>query len=415
MTLESDRGLRQHLTSSAYISNGTSVRQGNPFSRLDLKRQRLLTSVLAHIRTGYVANRTPPYDTPPLLVLYSCNNTESRCGPLHDRLLSVTSAYFFSMLWDGAAFAFDMRVPVKFEWYFEPIPGYMSMTTDHADLYLGRADAATIRRVDHMEFTALATEDYRTQLKADNIRILQTSRWDNWMAMRNNPSMSRSRDKYQLNHLSSKSEWFWVASRLLFAKPSSWLAKHLTPYRNLMGGYVVWSESLSFMDPANMITPAISDWFRIGIHMIQKDSAECLASRIASLCSTAEDLGKECHIFLSSTSRESLDRLRKAISLPELKDHHRIQVHTVAEHYDFSELNTAPKSSNSAWTLMSAEDRLKSTYARIFMDWMILSRMDYLVGQEGDDFLKTAAWAAQVRTDLLHLSSNCQFQAMEDW
>jgi hypothetical protein len=47
---------------------------------------------------------------------------------------------------------------------------------------------------------------------------------------------------------------------------------------------------------------------------------------------------------------------------------------------------------------------------------VILTRMDYLVGPQADDFIKTAAWAAQVQTDLLmDDTASCQFKPMMDW
>ncbi|KAG0178444.1 hypothetical protein DFQ28_004446 [Apophysomyces sp. BC1034] len=409
-----DQSLKQAPSSSVHIKDAKPVRFDNPFSRLTAARQRLLTSVLAHIRTGYVANRTPPDDTPPLLVLYSCASNETKCGTLPERLLSVTSAYFFSMLWNGAAFAFDMRVPVKFEWYFEAVPTYMAMTTVHADIYLKRADATTILKTDHMKSTALATEDYMKRFQAEKVKILQTEHWDNWMAMRDNPSMSRYRDKYQLNELTAPSDWFWVASRLLFTKPSEWFASHLAPYRNLMGGHIVWSESLSSMNPASMITPIASGWFRIGVHATQESDEECLALRAANLCVKADKLGKECHIFFSAESRKSLDRLRKALSHYRQENDRQIEVHAVADRYGFSDLNDSPKTPGRGSIFMSDEERLKLIYVRTFMDWVILSRMDYLVGQKGDEFLKTAAWSAQVGTDLCS-PLTCKFQPMEEW
>jgi hypothetical protein len=96
-------------------------------NRLDAKHQQLLTSALAHIRLRYIANRTPDYSTPPLLVLYSCKVRQYSCGPLSERLINTTNHYYLSMLQQGSAFAYDMVLPVRFEWFFEPLPSYMSM------------------------------------------------------------------------------------------------------------------------------------------------------------------------------------------------------------------------------------------------------------------------------------------------
>lgn len=393
---------------------------GHKFDRFTPARRQLLSSALAHIRLGYVANRTPPYSTPPLLVLYTCrpDTTSATCGSLDHRLVNIASAYYFSMLQQGSAFAYDMTFPAKMEWFFESSPSYMSMNVDQADYYLERAEIRQIKTETTLSTAELVQRQFMDDYQAEGITIVKTGQWQgNWLDLKENPSMKALRDKYRLNHLPQKSDWFWLASRLLFSKPSSKLRGHLEPYRELMGGKLELSESLSSFDPDNSpVTPefATKGWMRIGLRVGKygtQEEAICLCTHIANVCRKHTD---NCHVFVSAPNRDLLLTLRK-----ELHKHQNVAaVHAVAEGYGFADLDQESENSLDHSIFDSDDGRLVKDYARTFMDWMILSRMDYLVGQEKDGFLKTAAWAAQVHTDVsVHntTSRNCRIIPMYDW
>lgn len=376
----------------------------NPYRRLNTT---LLTSVLAHIRVGYVANRTPDIDTPPLLVVYNCRHDE--CGPsLEGWLMSITSAYIFSMLWDGSAFAVDMESPVKLEWYFETDPKHMSMTPGQVEFYSSQADPSTVLRLDQMPAHELSTTDFMARYRSDNVKIMSCSRWDPWWHVLNNPSMKHLRDKYRLGQL-THSEGFWVVSRLLFNKPSEWLAGHLEPYRDLMGGQL-------YVDPLSTQAKKPSwiqeRWMRIGVRITNDDNGiiECIAGRAANVCNRAQVMGKECHVFLSATLPETIDALQRTISerWQKINNHRPLMLHAVANSYQFK---TSPVEEE------DDELRRKLMYVRPVMDWLILSRMDFLLGTEGDAFLRTAAWAAQVETELYYDDEDdaCHLEPMTDW
>ncbi|KAI8365292.1 uncharacterized protein BYT42DRAFT_589481 [Radiomyces spectabilis] len=387
------------------------------FRRINKSRQAQLTSALAHIRTGYVANRTPDYDTPPLLVLYRCTDDAAQCGSFQDRLLSIASAYFFAMFWDGAAFACHMRSPVRFDWYFESLPSYMSMNTDQANFYLERADPASILTVPTMQREAFAKDNFVDTYRSQNVRIVQSSHWEDWSNMQKNPSMQKQRDKYQLGRLATQSEWFWIVSQLLFSNPTSWLAKQLEPHRDLMGGYIHASESLSPYDPGKEVAPHIRHWLRVGVRATS-GSDECMVSHAINVCDQAVAWNKECHIFLSAPSSDELKRLQSLVNRYEAKKTYRVIVHTVSQDYEFYDLHESleTRTSNALSFIESKEARVKQAYARTFMDWLILTRMDYLIGEEQDMYIKTAAWAAQVHTDLSSVThDDCRISAMKDW
>ncbi|KAI9315738.1 hypothetical protein BX666DRAFT_2028622 [Dichotomocladium elegans] len=384
--------------------NDLVIERRNPFQRLN---STLLTSVLAHIRVGYMANRTPDFDTPPLLVLYSCKENNS-CGSLEERLLGITSAYMFSMLWDGAAVGIDMDTPIKFDWFFETSPSYMCMNPGQVKFYLERADPATIRRAESMH--DLQTTDFVSEYTSQNIHILEAGNWAPWWTLRENAHMKVLRDKYQLEKL-ERSEGFWIASQLLFSKPSEWLADRLSPYQNIMGGGEMYVDPLH--KRPTMEGSIRERWTRVGVRMTSAEGADCIAARAAFVCSRAKLLGKQCHLFLSGSSPEVIEALRSAIAKRN-KDEQPMVIHAVAEHYEFTPLSMM---TGDPVLTESDEKRTKLLYARSIMDWVILSRMDYLIGTSGDDYLKTAAWAAQVQTDLYFPDNvrKCLINAMEDW
>lgn len=390
---------------------------GEAYNRLSASHQQLLNSALAHIRLGYVANRTPDVSTPPLLVLYSAHQQQQEQKSLDERLVDITSSYYFSMLQPGSAFAYDMTWPVKMEWYFEPAPIYMAMNTHQAQFYKNEAQPHQIEFHPH-QFTEdeLLETPFMEHFAERGIKIISTtdssgsSSTPMWMTLRENPSMQGARDKYRLNHLTQKSDWFWLTSRLLFSKPSGgWFAQQLEPYRDLMGGRLDYSESYSPLDPhARKVTPEFiatkQQWLRVGLRLGDVDTTakeiHALTAHIARLCQPPQQ-SIHCHVFISAPNRNLLQAARSSMTK------HKMAVHAIAEGYPFADLNDDDGSEK------VDETTLKKKYARTFMDWMILSRMDYLVGQQNDGFLKTAAWAAQVQTDVS--IENSRIIPMSDW
>lgn len=394
---------------------------GETYNRLTLNHQKLLNSALAHIRLGYVANRTPHYSTPPLLVLYSSHHQQNQHKTLDERLVDITNAYFFSMLQSGSAFAYDMTWPVRMEWFFDSSPGYMAMTTDQANFYKEKTQPHEIEyhpsAYTQEELSETPFLEYYTDR---GIKVISTTQWTStaWMTLRENPSMQAARDKYRLNHLVQKSDWFWLASRLLFSRPKKdWFESQLEPYREIMGGKLEYSEGLSMFDPqTKKVTPEFGSkqWLRIGLraHMssTQKD-IDCLVSHVANLCQRQQQEEEgSCHVFISAPTRQLLKALRSTLA----KHRQSIAVHAVAEGFGFADLNQESENSKDHSIFDTDENRLKKDYARTFMDWMILSRMDYLVGQQNDGFLKTAAWSAQVQTDV-NVENQCRIIPMSDW
>lgn len=380
-------------------------------SRLDSKHQQLLSSALAHIRLGYVANRTPHYSTPPLLVLYSCKTKAYPCGSLSDRLISITNHYYFSMLQQGSAFAYDMTLPVRFEWFFEPLPGYMSMNVDQANYYLNQ-EQKKIKQEPLLSKKDLVLRRFLEEYQEQGVTIVNTTVWKgDWIEFKKNPSMQALRDKYRLNHLPQKSDWFWIVSQLLFSQPTPELKSFLAPYQEIMGGKIDKSTSLSPLDPDSQATTAefrSKGWFRIGLRLAhyKEEDMDCIVRHIVQVCqATTQD--RSCHVFLSTSDRTLFNRARKELSAV-------VSVHAVAERYGFADLNESPESHGQLGLFESEGSRLKKDYARVFMDWLILTKMDYLIGQENDDYIKTVAWAAQVQTDLID-ERQCKIRPMTDW
>lgn len=394
----------------------TRTLAGEAYNRLSASHQQLLNSALAHIRLGYVANRTPDVSTPPLLVLYGAHQQQHQKS-LDERLIDITNSYYFSMLQPGSAFAYDMTWPVKMEWYFEPAPSYMAMNTHQAQFYKDKTQPHEIEYKHHFTEDELLETPFMEHFAERGIKIVSTTTtgggspvlW--WMTLRENPSMQGARDKYRLNHLMQKSDWFWLTSRLLFSRPASgsWFAQQLEPYRDMMGGRLDYSESYSPLDPhARKVTPefaATKPWLRVGLRIgdVDTDAKEihALTAHIAHLCQKQQQQSINCHVFISASNRDLLQAARSSMAK------HKIAVHAIAEGYPFAGLNEEPT------TERNDEAALKKKYARTFMDWLILSRMDYLVGQQNDGFLKTAAWAAQVQTDVS--IENGRIIPMSDW
>lgn len=387
---------------------------GHTFNRLTTSHQQLLNSALAHIRLGYVANRTPHYSTPPLLVLYSFHQQASTT--LDERLMDITNAYYFSMLQPGSAFAYDMTWPVKWEWFFQPTPGYMAMNSDQAQFYKDKIQPHEIQYQLSQPLQGL--DNYSFEIELKGTLILSTTHWPAaaYLDMAKNPSMKALRDKYRLNHLTQKSDWFWLTSRLLFSRGTDWLNQQLEPYREIMGGKLEYSESLSPYDPNSYkVTTefASKQWFRIGWRVANETNEQqmaCYVDHISNkVCNKATTAGGRCHVFVSAPSRPLLKLARKVLSKQK-----NLAVHAVAEGFGFADLHQESENSLDHSIFDTDEDRLKRDYARTFMDWMILSRMDYLIGKTNDGFLKTAAWAAQVQTDV-NEGVTCRIVPMSDW
>ncbi|KAI7854985.1 hypothetical protein BDC45DRAFT_568775 [Circinella umbellata] len=392
-------------------NNDIVIQRNNPYRQLN---NTLLASVLAHIQSGYVSNRTPDFDTPPLLVLYSCRKP-NQCGTFEERLLSMTTAYLFALLWDGAAFGIDMDAPVKFDWYYQTTLGYMSMNEGQVNYYLDKAeknDPSSILDLDTMSAQELESTNFMTQYRNDNVKILRCGQWENWKALLKNPSVWRYRDKYQLQKL-TQSQVFYIVHQILFRKPSDWLASHLGPYRDLMGGEMYRDPIKRRPIPYDSV---IHRWMRVGIHM-PSDSTQveldCVASKAAMVCRSAQIMGKECHVFLSAPSQDIIQDLQKSIQKRSQKERRTI-IHAVSESYEFT---PATAMAEADVVDPSDEQRVKLVYAREIMDWTILSRMDYLIGSHGDLFLKTASAAAQVETGVFEYNKDgeCEVVVMKDW
>ncbi|KAI9472310.1 MAG: hypothetical protein EXX96DRAFT_583600 [Benjaminiella poitrasii] len=391
-----------------------------PNTHIHSTRLQVLSSALAHIRLGYVANRTPYYSTPPLLVLYSCHHDQQCKQSFDERMIATVNSYYFSMLQQGSAFAYDMTWPVKWEWYFDPSPAYMSMNSDQANYYVEKAVSHQIKEEAVLSQHELRQRPFSEDYSAKQISIVNVGQWEgDWLDLGQNPSMQSLRDKYRLNHLEYKSEWFWIASRLLFSRPTEGFQRLLEPYSDLIGDKLDASiEHLPSLDYTGQVIPHETthkkDWFRVGLRVDQTPFSDryvaCLVTHITSICRRyLQKQQSSCHVFISAHSRDQLNRLRA-----EFRRHPVVAVHAVAEGYDFIDLNRySPSDIEQSG---KDESRLRKKFARPFMDWTILSRMDYLVGFESDQFLKTAAWAAQVRTDVLATSSDhCQIEPMSDW
>ncbi|ORE05864.1 hypothetical protein BCV72DRAFT_330039 [Rhizopus microsporus var. microsporus] len=350
-------------------------------------RRHRITSVLAHIRTSYVTNRTPDISTPPLLILYSCKPNQ-QCGTLAERMLDITHAYYNTMLHPkDAAFAYDMIYPVQFEWFLEPSPGYMAMRTWQAQYYLNRTEHQDVTYIPIINEASLADVPQR---------IIGTTVWQertNW-----NKTAAGKAGQYGLSRLAMKSDWFLIVSRLLFYRPTDWLSQQLEPYRELMGGQVRLGEGLNMLDPHNAILPpSHPSWFRVGVRVTDMGDVDRTAAQVQQVC-----VGN-CHVFISATSPGALARMRQRLLGV-------CSVHAVAEGHSFEDLDTPPKT----WRMFqSDEEQLKKQYARVFMDWMILTRMDYLIGREDDQLLKVAAWSAQVQTDVMRRDGS--FISFTDW
>ncbi|KAI8074901.1 hypothetical protein BC940DRAFT_286916 [Gongronella butleri] len=405
----------------------------------DLARLRLVYSALGHVRLGYVANRTPDYDTPPLLIIQTCSSAEMHCGTWGQRLLDMMHAYFFSMLTEGSAFAWEITWPLDLNHYFEANPGYMRLPSNHGHQYirqLGDKGLAhqfarkgkDVMRVDpETDYVQLYKSE---QDKSKKVTILETVHWqrDTFAALSSSSTMDRLRGKYRLNEL-NQSEWFWIMYRLLL-NPNPWLADKLAPYASLMGGSVRLGDSVSLREGGNQVQPEIaSQWFRVGVRVVDENDVNgspmddrqisCLWTRIDQLC---RESGKpQCHVFLSATSADLMARVKnlRPATKPAVaaKDGDRASpslfIHTLADTFPYTTWESTSQEVRTG-LFGASEDQLKTAYARPVMDWMILSRMDYLVGLDLDDDIKTAAWAAQVNTDLLS-KQTCQFHQLASW
>ncbi|KAL0088560.1 hypothetical protein F4703DRAFT_1735233 [Phycomyces blakesleeanus] len=358
----------------------------HPLSRLTQERRALLASVLAHIRIGYVANRTPDTDTPPLVVIYRCKETKCEFAL---NLKAISTAYLFAMLQEGAAMGFLMgNIPLQWEWYFEPVPRYMALSTQQTSMYRERANPETIYSME-ISTQVLANTDFASQFRSKQVRILEATHWGRWTALKTSQWMKPMRGKYRIDEL-SESEWFWVASRLLF-NPTDWLLEQLKPFEMLLGGHLRWSDSLALHDPTSYIAPSVSRWLRIGL---RGDSIlkSCLVQQIESLCGNIPK--NMCHVFVSSSTAGDLHDLLKTLKA-------YATVYVLPDAFGFSS---------------STNGDQRMLYVRPFLEWTILSRMDRLLGPLNDEFFQSSAWAAQVHTDLVSVNHmGCHFKVLESW
>ncbi|KAI9302289.1 hypothetical protein BJ944DRAFT_270172 [Cunninghamella echinulata] len=410
-------------------------------SRLTDERLLLLYSALGHMKIGYVTNRTPDIDTPPLTIMYSCKSSLMGCGSFGTRLMNIIQSYYFAMLIEGTAYTTDMSYPVDFNAYFESKPGYMALLPQQIYKYINELQSKDRQLLNNtmqtMELvspsedqpTAFSYRDYYRDQKVSIVQITQWAADSTWSSFHESATFKPLRDKYRLNHFTT-SEWVWLINRLLF-HPTEWLTNQLQPHRLLMGGTIGYSESLSLKDPQQQLdSTVITTWYRIGVHLdvpaaIYPDEEErikkgkemisCLLPYIQRLCEIQKEKNnKLCHIFVSSTT-------------PFLHNHFQSQfinkkksfmtLHTIDEQYPFIDLDQPLIDvASSKKSLFESDDHtLKVAYARSVMDWLILSRMDYLLGPEDNELFKTAAWVAQVQTELVSNSHTCQIDLLRDW
>jgi hypothetical protein len=369
-------------------SHNTTSSNGN------LKKQHKINRVIAHLRTKYVANRTPYEDAPPLMILYSCNKLP--CGTWVERMKDITSAFFLAVSLDGTAYAVDMTVPIRLEWYFDVDPAGSAMTTDQAYHYLelhGKAKTA-IASDGSIDNTTLANQDLKTKYKQSGTRIVQTQHLGDWSHIVRNPVLSQNLHGYDLQTLSHQ-EWFMVARRFLFAKPSTWFRQVLEPYSGIMGGRVEPPRSLSLNDPDSRPTQEERTLYRIGIHITDPAQASCLAKHAQRVCESYAG-ERKCHLFVSASHAEAMQAMRTAAG-------EKLTVRTVDSSYEYGDLDEPYKGS---------ESNAQIRYARVIMDWTILTRMDHLIGT--DDFIETAAWVAQAPLDRISYN-RCQAVTNTDW
>ncbi|ORX55088.1 hypothetical protein DM01DRAFT_1335386 [Hesseltinella vesiculosa] len=336
-------------------------------------------------------------------------------------------SYYFSMLLDGSAYTWDATWPVDLNHYFVAHPGYMKLPSNQGQQYLTNLRDQALDR----QFSNKTTEvmrlspdvDYLQQFRSEadasaKITILQTTRWhvDTWTTLSSSPSMNQLRGKYRLNEL-AQSEWFWIMHRLLL-NPNDWLSSKLLPFERLMGGSVKYGESVSAMEAGNQVHVDVArDWFRLGLRLVDSTALDdkqldCLWHQVRHLCDVSDK--KEYHVYLASTSASLLQRFKKRLPKKTQPSSPSFTLHTLPDTFPFVSWDTSSSTAVGKPLFGVSEDQLKATYARPLMDWLILSRMDYLVGMDQDPDIMTAAWAAQVQTDLLAQHS-CQFLPMTTW
>ncbi|KAI8583365.1 hypothetical protein K450DRAFT_223282 [Umbelopsis ramanniana AG] len=344
-----------------------------------LQNQHKINRVIAHLRTKYVANRTPYEDAPPLMILYSCNKLP--CGTWVQRLKDITSAFFLGVSLDGTAYAVDMTAPIRMDWFFEIDPAGSAMTTDQAHHYLQlHGVSKTSVAVDgSLDNASLASKDLKAVYQKEGARIVQAQKLGDWHQISKNPVLFKTLKGYDLQTLTEQ-EWFVVARRFLFAKPSEWFRQVLEPYRSIMGGRVGPPRSLSLNDPDTRLTQEERTLYRIGVHITDPSQAHCLAKYADQVCKKQAG-ERKCYLFVSAGNADAMQAMRQAVG-------DKVTIRTVDSTYEYQDLDKP---------FSGSEDDAKVFYARVIMDWTILTTMDYLIG--ADDFIETAAWVAQVPLD----------------
>ncbi|KAH8555936.1 hypothetical protein BGW37DRAFT_479136 [Umbelopsis sp. PMI_123] len=368
--------LLQHSRESG---SNSSALQHVTSNEVHSQNQHKINRVIAHLSTKYVPNRTPYEDAPSLMILYSCNTLP--CGTWVQRLKDITTAFFLGVSLDGTAYAVDMTAPIRLEWFFDIDPAGSAMTTDQAHHYLQfHGQSKTSVAVDgSLDNTVLANEDLKTLYQKEGTRIVQTQHLGNWSQLVKNPVLSKALKSYDLQTLNEQ-EWFVVARRFLFAKPSAWFRQVLQPYHSILGGRIDPPRSLSLNDPDTRQTQEERTLYRIGVHITDPSQAPCLAKYAQHVCKTQAG-ERKCYLFVSSSNSDSMQAMRKITS-------DKLTIRTVDATYDYRDLDEP---------LSGSEEDAKVQYARVIIDWTILTRMDHLIGS--DDFIETAAWVAQVPLD----------------
>ncbi|RUO96129.1 hypothetical protein BC936DRAFT_142571 [Jimgerdemannia flammicorona] len=410
------------------------------FTRLSPLRRLKISSVRAHIRTKYVYNRMPVVDTPRFLVNYMC--IQPPCGNLPERLCGLATSFYLALLNDKTAFSPVWTFPVRLDLYFEIDPRdvvmntgrglqYLNRTTNDAAKWTWNASPSPDSSPDSKD-NPFSTTDFIANWTSRSLRIisLRTSTAA-WPSLILNPSLARHTGDYGIYRL-TPSEMFVVVHRTFFARPTPWFRDLLQPYRDLLGGDLD-PPSLASAPPPRPPPPkklfrkTSPAWFRIGIHLDPAATAAaadlniaCLAMQAASVCRSVRSIDAisrpDCHVFIASSDPPLVNRLGREIT----RQIKYIRVHSVdpISHppADLDALDAdsiAPPSGAKRW---SAEELLKRRHARGFMEWTLLSRMDYLLGVKGDPVLETAAWAAQVQLELLKGGSGeCRFMEYDDW
>ncbi|OAE21103.1 hypothetical protein AXG93_3661s1280 [Marchantia polymorpha subsp. ruderalis] len=339
-----------------------------------------------YIRSTNSASPSTPHACIPKPIIFDCSSRFQECGGLGDRLKGLASTFYLALL-TNSRFYYHWTFPTDVGNYFMASNSSLSSPARTARSFMG-IQYVTMFEWWCMNWHCMVRDIRRTRewnlpkLWHGYSSIISHTNMAYWDVLIQNPFLGATARRYNL-HLLRQDEMFYIFTRLFFTKMTSFMGLALEPYRDLM-------------------SPS-SDRVKVGVQLrIGNDTAwhegprhslaavGCFVEKAKLKCEEGNRQSKECLIFVSTDSQRALELFRARFKL--------LGISMMATDGPISHIDK-PSQSLIRQHFVDPQSII-TEHSRVFMDWILLTKMDYLyISRSG--FSETAAFAGMVPTERL--------------